>query len=73
MIPKSGIRFSDEIMLNQKGKVRFWFNTVESESNLKFLHYLQRVRLREFQIESGTRIIKLLVPFVFRRSLRGVL
>src|SRR6476620_9410209 len=42
-----------------------------STADLKFLHYLQRVHLREFRIESGTRIIKLLVPFAFRGSLRG--
>ncbi len=42
-----------------------------STADLKFLHHLQRVRLREFQIESGTRIIKLLVPFAFRSSVRA--
>jgi hypothetical protein len=41
-----------------------------STADLKFLHHLQRVHLQEFQIESGTSIIKFLVPFAFRSSLK---
>ncbi|MEO6946181.1 MAG: hypothetical protein ABI150_06280 [Nitrobacter sp.] len=42
-----------------------------STADLNFLHHLQRVRLQEIQIESGTGIIKFLVPFAFRSSLKG--
>jgi hypothetical protein len=35
MIPKSGIRFSDKIMLYQKVKARVRFNTVEPGSEVR--------------------------------------
>jgi hypothetical protein len=34
-----------------------------SAADLKFLHHLPRVRLRNFKSKSDTRIIWLLVPF----------
>src|SRR5215467_3276623 len=39
-----------------------------SAADLKFLHRVPRVRLRNFKSKSGTRIIELLVPFGFRSS-----
>src|SRR5258708_430465 len=39
-----------------------------SAADLKFLHHVPRVRLRNFKSKSGTRIIELLVPFGFRSS-----
>src|SRR5215468_5645069 len=38
-----------------------------SAADLKFLHHLQRVRLRNFKSRSGTRIINLLVPSWFSK------
>src|SRR5438045_7674696 len=39
-----------------------------SAADLKFLHRVPRVRLRNFKSKSGTRIIELLVRFGFRSS-----
>jgi hypothetical protein len=44
-----------------------------SAADLKFLHRVPRVRLRNFKSKSGTRIIELLVPFGFRSSCPSVL
>src|SRR5262249_26696405 len=41
-----------------------------SAADLKFLHRVPRVRLRNFKSKSGTTIIELLVPFGFRSSYR---
>src|SRR5437868_11454734 len=43
-----------------------------SAADLKFLHRVLRVRLRNFKSKSGTRIIELLVPFGFRSSYSSV-
>src|SRR5207248_6285350 len=43
-----------------------------SAADLKFLHRVPRVRLRNFKSKSGTRIIELLVPFGFRSSCPSV-
>src|SRR5205807_5146166 len=43
-----------------------------SAADLKFLHRVPRVRLRNFKSKSGTRIIELLVPFGFRSSYSSV-
>src|SRR5437588_8917926 len=43
-----------------------------SAADLKFLHRVPRVRLRNFRSKSGTRIIELLVPFGFRSSYSSV-
>jgi hypothetical protein len=43
-----------------------------SAADLKFLHRVPRVPLRNFKSKSGTRIIELLVPFGFRSSYLSV-
>src|SRR5262249_44643910 len=43
-----------------------------SAADLKFLHRVPRVRLRNFKSKSGTRVIELLVPFGFRSSCPSV-
>ena len=43
-----------------------------SAADLKFLHHVPRVRLRNFKSKSGTRIIELLMPFGFRSSYSSV-
>src|SRR5215467_12997842 len=43
-----------------------------SAADLKFLHRVPRVRLRNFKSKSGTRIIESLVPFGFRSSCPSV-
>ena len=43
-----------------------------SAADLKFLHRVPRVRLRNFKSKSGTRLIELLVPFGFRSSYSSV-
>src|SRR5438067_13089161 len=43
-----------------------------SAADLKFLHRVPRVRLRNFKSKGGTRIIELLVPFGFRSSYSSV-
>jgi len=40
-------------------------NKLPGAADLKFLQWLQRVHVRSFKSISGTRIIKLLVPFLF--------
>jgi hypothetical protein len=39
-----------------------------SAADLKSLHYVPRVLLRDFRSKSGTRIINLAVPMTFRSS-----
>ena len=43
-----------------------------SAADLKFLHHRPRVRARNFRSKSGTRIIKLLVPFIFSKFVSEV-
>src|SRR5207248_2371240 len=43
-----------------------------SAADLKFLHRVPRIHLRNFKSKSGTRIIELLVPFGFRSSYSSV-
>src|SRR5262249_20594613 len=43
-----------------------------SAADLKFLHHVPRVHLRNFKSKSGTRIVELLVPFSFRSSCPSV-
>src|SRR5205085_9383526 len=46
--------------------------SVPSAADLKFLHRVPRIHLRNFKSKSGTRIIELLVPFGFRSSYSSV-
>jgi hypothetical protein len=39
-------------------------------ADLKFLHRLRRVRVRNFKSKSGTKNMALLVPLCFRGSFR---
>ncbi len=43
-----------------------------SATDLKSLHYLPQARPRDFKSTSGTRIIQLLVPFVFSKFVSEV-
>jgi hypothetical protein len=43
-----------------------------SAADLKFLHHLPLVHLRNFRLKSGTRIICLLVPFWFSKFVSEV-
>jgi hypothetical protein len=43
-----------------------------SAADLKFLHRVLLVRTRNFKSKSGTRIIELLVPFLFPKFVQEV-
>src|SRR5437764_13425155 len=57
--------FWSELRATSKHKT---ISSAPSAADLKFLHRVPRVRLRNFKSKSGTRIIELLVPFGFRSS-----
>src|ERR1700704_4369665 len=62
MIPKSGNRFSDKIMLKQKS----------SAANLRFLSFVAASSFRNLKFKSRTRFIELLVVLRFRSSYRNM-
>src|SRR5258705_2916770 len=75
MIPKSGIRFSEKIMLKQKGWTLIRFNLIGSKSsaaNLRFLSFVAASSFRNLKFKSRTRFIELLVVLRFRSSYRNM-